>query len=109
MAAWGNPEAAAQLRAQAAEAARDEGLAIHPDNHATVRWFLALQSQWRTVGLSTLGGAAIRRTGLDYGAAEATARLARIETDADDFARLRVMESEALKAWREQAESEAKR
>jgi len=104
MAAFGFSEAAvARMQAEARRALADEGLAIHPDNIAAVRWFLAMQTQWRTVTLSTMERAEIRRTGLDYAVAEATARLKGLEPSADAFARLQLLEAEALTAWAEEA------
>lgn len=86
-----------------ASAEPDQGLAIHPDNGPAVRLFLALQTQWRTLAISTMSRADLRRTGLDYGAIEPTARLLALDLDADLFARLRVLEVEALNAWGEEA------
>lgn len=102
MAAMGfDPAAVARMRARAAAATTDDALAIHPDNVTAVRWFLAAQSQWRFIALSSLGGAAARRTGLDYPAVEATGRMMGLQPDANDFARLQILEGEALKAWAE--------
>ena len=104
MAAFGfGPAAIARMRAEAGTAAVDQGLAVHPDNIVAVKWFLTLQTQWRTAALSTLERAMIRRTGLDYGVAGETARLSGLEPTPDDFARLRVMEVEALNTWTEEA------
>lgn len=93
--------AVARMRAKAATAAVDEGLGIHPDNVVAVRWFLALQTQWRVTALNTMERAELRRTGLDYGVAEPTARMSGLTTDPDAFTRLRVLEAEALAAWAE--------
>lgn len=104
MAMMGFSEAAiAAMRARAEAAEPDEGLAIHPDNGPAVRLLLACQTQWRTVALSTMERAEIRRTGLDYAAVEPTARMAGLEITPDGFARLRVLEAEAIKAWAEEA------
>lgn len=96
-----SPAAVARMRAKAAAATRDEGLAVHPDNVTALRWFLAMQTQWRVTALSTMERAELRRTGLDYAAAEPVARMSGLATEPDDFARLRVLEAEALGAWAE--------
>lgn len=82
----------------------NEGLDIHPDNGPAMRLFLALQTQWRTIVLSMMSRAEMRRTGLDYTAIEPAARLLGLTADADVFARLRVLEAEALGAWAEAAQ-----
>lgn len=94
-------EVVAQIRAEARGSDPDEGFAVHPDNETAVRLFLALATQWRSQSLSTMTRAALIRTGLDYAAIEPTARMTRLELSADDFGRLRIMEAEALTAWRE--------
>lgn len=94
-------EVVAQIRAEAIGSVPDAGFAVHPDNEISVRLFLALSTQWRCQSLSTLGRAVIIRTGLDYAAIEATQRLTGLVLDDNDFARLRLLESEALKAWSE--------
>ncbi|MBC7132147.1 MAG: DUF1799 domain-containing protein [Roseovarius sp.] len=53
------------------------------------RWFLAMSSQWRRDGDG-------RVAGLDYGPAEATARLAGLTIGPDDFAHLQVLEQAVL-------------
>lgn len=89
--------------------AEEDSYEIEAVNAAAVRLFIALQSQWRVVVLSNWSRAEIRRVGLDYAAIEPTARLLGIEvgtpTDADpgDFARLRLMEHEALIVWSQEA------
>lgn len=60
----------------------------------SLRWFLAMASQWRRDGEG-------RVTGLDYGPAEATARMAGLDTGPDDFARLQVLEQATLRVMRE--------
>lgn len=101
-----SPEAVAKARAQAAALRPAEDFLVHPDNVRAVRLFLALQTQWRTVALSTLASAEIRATGLDYAVLQPVARmegLGRVGTD--DFRRVRFMEAEALVAWRERREA----
>lgn len=83
--------------------AADDRFEVEAVNAPAVRLFMALQTQWRAVSVSSWSRVEIRRLGLDYAAIEPTARLAGLELDADDFTRLRVMEVEALTAWNEQA------
>lgn len=66
--------------------------------------FLAMDSQWRFAGFG-------ERTGLDYGALETVARLAKIDLEPTDelLADLRVMEYAALKVFRQRAEQEARK
>lgn len=93
----------AEMRAKAKAAEPDEGLAIHPDNGVAVRLLLACQTQWRTLAISTMASAEIRRTGLDYAAVEPAARMAGLTPTTDDFTRLRILEAESLTAWAEEA------
>lgn len=76
---------------------------VLPANVAAVKAFLALQTQWRWISLSTMGAARILRTGLVYEAIETTCRLRRIALAGDDFERIQVMEAAALAAWSEEA------
>lgn len=94
----------AAIRAEARGSMPDEGFSVHPDNHTAVRLFLAMATQWRCQSLSTMARAVVVRTGLDYAALEPTARMAGLSLGDDDFARLRLMEGEALVAWREASE-----
>lgn len=94
-------EVVAQIRAEARGSEPETGFAVHADNETAVRLFLVLATQWRHQALSTMTRAVTIRTGLDYAAIEPTARLAGLTVGADDFTRLRVMEAEALTAWRE--------
>lgn len=97
-------ETVAKIRAEARGSIPDSGLAIHPANENAVRLFLAMATQWRCQSLNTMARATIVRTGLDYPALEPTARLAGLELAEDDFVRIRLMEGEALTAWREASE-----
>lgn len=97
-------EAIAEMRARAASAELDDGLPVHPDNIPAVRLLLATQTQWRTVGISTMERAYIRKTGLDYSAVEPAARMAGLEPTVGDWTRLRILEGECLNAWAEQAQ-----
>lgn len=75
---------------------------VHPDNALAVRLFLALQTQWHWVALSTMTSAQIRAMGLKYEVLEITARLESLgEICTDDFRRIRIMEAEAMNAWSE--------
>lgn len=96
-------EAIAEMRARAALAEADDGLPIHPANAPAVRLLLATQTQWRTVGISTMERAYVRKTGLDYGAVEPAARMAGLEPTVEDWTRLRILETECLNAWADQA------
>ena len=79
-----------------------DAFAVHPHNGFAVRLFLAMQTQWSTVVLSTMSAARIMRLGLKYEVLETTARLAALgEISADDFIRIRNMEIDALEAWAE--------
>ena len=81
-----------------------DAFAVHPHNVFAVRLFLAMQTQWSTVTLSTLSAARIIRLGLKYEVLETAARLAALgEISADDFIRIRNMEIDALEAWAEAA------
>jgi hypothetical protein len=102
MKAFGAPEpviAAARARLMPPRAATV--LPIHPDNVTAVKLFQALRTQWRLVPLSTMDRAEIRQVGLDYAAIEVTARLARLELEENDFARIQIMEAAALTAFSE--------
>lgn len=94
-------EVVAQIRAEARGSLPDTGFAVHPDNEVAVRVFLAMGTQWRVAPLSTMAKAILLRTGLDYAALEPTARMAGHVLDDIDFARIRVMEGEAITAWSE--------
>ena len=59
-------------------------------NWPAVETFLALSTQWRHAGSAGI------RTGLDYAAIPATARLLGHRRDRDLFDRLRIMEAGAL-------------
>lgn len=97
-------EVVAQIRAEARGTEPDTGFAVHPENETAVRLFLQLGTQWSWISLSTMAKAMMVRTGLRYETVEPTARMAGLTIGEGDFARLRLMESEALVAWRESAE-----
>lgn len=78
---------------------------VHPDNRAALRLFMAMASQWRNAALTTQTQSIVVRTGLDYGVLNTVADLeglAPIERGV--FHRLRLIEAEALAAWREDRE-----
>ena len=104
----GQPEseiAAARREAELIWNKTDQALRIHPANEAAVRLFLMLATQWRTTSLNTMQRALLIKTGLEYGAIERTAALAGLgEVTADTFTRLRLLEAEALDAFREERE-----
>jgi hypothetical protein len=59
----------------------------------SLRWFLAMSSQWRR-------DAEGRPRALDYGCAEAVARLEGLSVTPDDFAFLRILERAAMDEMR---------
>lgn len=75
---------------------------VYGENVVACRLFLAMQTQWRVVALSTMAAARTLRTGLDYATLEPTARLSGLAPTPDDFDRLRIMEAEAIAAFGEQ-------
>lgn len=88
---------AAQIDAMVAAAeggARKDEVEVFSWCATSLRWFLAMASQWRRDGDG-------RAVGLDYGPAEATARMAGLDTGPDDFARLQVLEQATLRLLRE--------
>ena len=89
----------ARAQGQVAAAAPEEHFTVHPDNAVALRLFIALQTQWRTASLSTMGKAQVIRTGLDYGVVASTAQFEELQVGRDDFGRLRTLEYEALDAW----------
>lgn len=97
------PEVVAQIRAEARAERPDAGLPIMAENGPSVRLFLALATQWNQEPLSTMTRAILVRTGLKYEAVEPTARMMGLTMGEHDFARLRLMEAEALAAWREES------
>lgn len=70
----------------------DDAVMVWPDMASAVTLFLALGTQWR-IGMA---GA----TGLDYGAVRETAAMLEIAMTPGVMLDLRVMERQALKAWR---------
>ncbi|MEQ1890100.1 MAG: DUF1799 domain-containing protein [Alphaproteobacteria bacterium] len=92
------PEIVAQYR----EGKSHDEVEVHHDNVQAFVLFDGLGSQWRTQTISGKGGTVMMRTGLDYGAVEMAARVMDIDLDAENFARLRILESAALEAWGEE-------
>jgi Phage related hypothetical protein (DUF1799) len=104
--AFGYPPAEIQKAADDLMAQRraPDAFAVHPHNVFAVRLFLAMQTQWDRMALSTMSSARIITTNLKYEVLETTARMAGLgEISADDFIRIRNMEIDALKAWAEAA------
>jgi len=83
----------AMLKAAGGAARKDE-IEVFAWCATSLRWFLAMASQWRRDGDG-------RAVGLDYGPAEATARMAGLEIGPDDFARLQVLEQATLRVLRD--------
>lgn len=76
----------------------DRPFEVWPENWKAVQLFLALSTQWRFVGISTMVGARIVQTGLDYSAVESIMRLMDIKPRrrAALFKKLQIMEQAAL-------------
>lgn len=83
--------------AEAEKAGREDEIEVFAWCATSLRWFLAMASQWRRDGDG-------HPLGLDYGPAEATARMAGLVIGPDDFARLQVLEQATLSALRETRE-----
>lgn len=82
----------------------DEGFEVMGENARAVRLLLALETQWDSIGLSTMASARVVRTKLNYAVIEPTARMAGLgEVTPDDFHRLKFLEGVALTAWAEEA------
>lgn len=75
------------------QTARPEAIPIHQDEVDSVALFFALGSQWRWHPMAGV------RTGLDYAAVAATAKMTGIKMTPIIFADLRTMEGAALAAW----------
>lgn len=88
--------------AAADKTGREDEIEVFAWCATSLRWFLAMASQWRRDGDG-------RPLGLDYGPAEATARMAGLVTGPDDFARLQVLEQATLSALRERLERRGNR
>lgn len=71
-------------------------------NKDALSLFIACQTQWRTVQLTTMSRAEIIRTGLDYVGVEAAARGLDLEWDEGLFDGLAIMEHATLELEREQ-------
>lgn len=105
LAFFGAPEEmTAGFEARAAETI----FGIFHENADAFTLFDALGSQWRTVGLGGMAGG-VMRTGLDYTSIPAIALMMGIETGADIFKRLRLLEAGAMEAWGEAMERQMKR
>jgi hypothetical protein len=87
------PEAIAELERLERQEEGGECFDLWDVNEPSLRWFLALSTQWR---YSPMGEA----LGLDYPAAESAARMMGIQAP-DCFGDLRAAERAILKHWRE--------
>lgn len=106
MRAFGYPPAEIQKAADdmLAKAAAPEVFDVHEDNVVAVKLFMAMNTQWTWIALSTMAAAIPRRVALKYEVLPQVARLeglGRISTD--NFRRIRIMEGEALEAFAEAA------
>lgn len=81
---------------------------VHPDNADALRLFMAMASQWRNAALTTATQSVVVRTGLDYGVLNTVAELEGLAPiTRGTFHRLRLIEAEAMAAWREDRERAA--
>lgn len=100
---YGAPEdVIAQAIADFGATVEDPTFLVHPDNVVAVRLFRAMSTQWRMLTISTLSNARVVRTGLIYEALPTVTAMSGLTPAPDDFARLQIMEAEALAAWREE-------
>ena len=98
------PDQVAQMREDFDGRTARDVFDVMGENVRAVRLLLALQTQWVAVGVGTMATARVIKTGLNYLAIEPAARFTDLgEVTPDDFARLRILEAEALAAWREEA------
>jgi hypothetical protein len=74
----------------------DETFEVWDMNWPAVEAFLALQTQWRTVAMSTLERARVVRLGLDYAAIPPVMDLLKVKKRKRVFEQLMVLESAAL-------------
>lgn len=77
------------------EEAEDAGEGLWPENLPAVRAFLAVATQWRTVGLAD---GSVRVTGLDYVGARAALDALNIEVTPDLWSDVQVIEDGAMAA-----------
>lgn len=70
---------------------------VWPENHVAVQLFMACQTLWRKTVVATMAGAQIIYDGLDYAQVRVVMEMLFADADQQDtFARLLVMEREAL-------------
>lgn len=86
-----------------ASKADDDVFKVWDMNWDAVRAFIGLQTQWRTVSLSTSERSRVIRTGIDYGVVPITLKLLGIKRRRDVFARLQMIEGFAIEAMSELA------
>lgn len=95
MAAFGLAEEKIEaLMAHTARETRQEEVEVFAWLATPLRWFLAMASQWRRDPEG-------RATGLDYASADATARLAGLSPEPEDFAHLQILEQAMLARLRD--------
>jgi hypothetical protein len=83
---------------QPAPAKAQEAIGVFPANWAALRVFLNLATQWRHAGADGVP------VGLEYAAVPVVAQALDVPADGDLLARLRVLEGEALRVMRVEAE-----
>ncbi len=71
-----------------------------PENWEAVQIFLRCSTQWRYAGFTGVA------TGLDYPSIEAVMRMSGIKDQVQVFAKLQLIEEEALKAMQEQRDKQ---
>jgi hypothetical protein len=83
---------------RAEELRADGPYEVFPENWRALQLFLALATQWRICALSTMAGAHLVQTGLDYAAVEPAMRLLGVKRHrrAALFRQIQMMESAAL-------------
>jgi hypothetical protein len=77
----------------------EEVIQIWDINAAAFEAFLALETQWRVVGLAGLATVRLVKTGLDYCAVEMVLRRRELLDHPTAFDDIRVMENASLAAW----------
>ncbi|MGZ3743860.1 MAG: DUF1799 domain-containing protein [Pseudobdellovibrionaceae bacterium] len=78
------------VKAETPEPQKASDLEVFEENKDAVNVFISVLTQWNTGGMGTI-------VGLNYQSVEFVFRLLKIKNQADCFAKIRVMESHALK------------
>ncbi|MGB0919878.1 MAG: DUF1799 domain-containing protein [Alphaproteobacteria bacterium] len=71
-------------------------MVVPEDNWPVVNLFVALQTQWRLVPLTTLSGADLLHQGIDYSVIPVVAAAMNIKCEEHVLRGLRIMEAEAV-------------